>query len=149
MGFFTLNSGLVGGLNTTCVVPEVVISLSQRNTRKTLSEYCGLLKKVQNHSALLVILRPSFPPSSPNQINICQICKFSISLKSQRFLTPGVTIFCTQKLAFFQKCPSLHAQKWHFECLNENSETTFMSPPSPQIDGIAFGFKRLPLLDGF
>ena len=31
----------------------------------------------------------------------------------------------------------------------KNSETTFMSPPSPQIDGIAFGFKRLPLLDGF
>ena len=49
---------------------------------------------------------------------------------------------------FWQKCPSLRAQKWHFGCPDENSETTFISQTSPKKDGIAFDFKRLPLLDG-
>ena len=35
------------------------------------------------------------------------------------------------------------------KALNENSDTTFISPTSPKNDGIAFGFKCLPLLDGF
>ena len=47
---------------------------------------------------------------------------------------------------FWQKCPSLRAQKWHFGCPDENSETTFISPTSPKNDGIAFDFKRLRLL---
>ena len=47
---------------------------------------------------------------------------------------------------FWQKCPSLSAQKWHFGCPDENSETTFISPTSPKNDGIAFDFKRLRLL---
>ena len=31
-----------------------------------------------------------------------------------------------------RKCPSLCAQKWHFGCPNENLETIFISPTSPQ-----------------
>ena len=50
---------------------------------------------------------------------------------------------------FWQKCPSLRGQKWYFGCPNKISETTFISPTFPKNDGIAFGFKRLPLLDGF
>ena len=41
------------------------------------------------------------------------------------------------------------SKKWHFVCPNENSFATFISPTSPKNDGIAFGFKRLPLLGGF
>ena len=37
--------------------------------------------------------------------------------------------------AIRQKCPSLCAQKWHFGCPNKNSETTFISPTSPKIEG--------------
>ena len=33
--------------------------------------------------------------------------------------------------------------------LNENFETTFISPASPKNDAIAFSFEHLPLLDGF
>ena len=40
-------------------------------------------------------------------------------------------------------------KKWHFECRNENFKTTFISPTSLKNDGIAFGFKRFSLLDGF
>ena len=47
------------------------------------------------------------------------------------------------------KCPSLRAQKWHYRCPNENLETTYISPTSPKNIGIAFGFKRFQLLDGF
>ena len=32
---------------------------------------------------------------------------------------------------------------------NKNSETTFLSPTPPKNDGMAFCFKRLPLLEGF
>jgi len=49
---------------------------------------------------------------------------------------------------FCQKCPYLGTKKWHFGCPNENSKTTFISPTSPKNDGIAYDFKRLPLLDG-
>ena len=48
-----------------------------------------------------------------------------------------------------QKWPHSGTKKWHFGCPNKNSETTFISPTSPKNDGIAFGFKCLPLLDGF
>ena len=41
------------------------------------------------------------------------------------------------------KVPIFGYKKWHFGCLNENSETTFKTV------GIAFGFKRFPLLEGF
>ena len=34
-----------------------------------------------------------------------------------------------------------------FACPNENSETTFIITTSPKNDGIAFGFKRLPLFE--
>ena len=50
---------------------------------------------------------------------------------------------------YCRKCLSLHAQKWLFGCPNKNVETTFISPTSPKNDGISFGFKRCPLLDGF
>ena len=50
---------------------------------------------------------------------------------------------------FCRKCPSLRAQKWHIECPNKNSETTFKSTLSAKNDGIAFGFRRLSLLNGF
>ena len=50
---------------------------------------------------------------------------------------------------FWQKWPSSGALKWHFGCPNKNSETTFISPTSPKIDGIAFRFKRVPLLEGY
>ena len=40
-------------------------------------------------------------------------------------------------------------QKWHFGCRNENFKTTFISPTSLKNNGIAFGFKRFPLLGGF
>ena len=43
----------------------------------------------------------------------------------------------------------LVTKKWHFGCPNQNSENTFISSTSPKNDGIAFGFERLPLLDGF
>ena len=41
------------------------------------------------------------------------------------------------------------AQKWDFERPNPKTETTFISPTSPKNDGIGFGFKHLPLLEGF
>ena len=41
------------------------------------------------------------------------------------------------------------AQKWDLQRPNKKTETTFKSPTSPKNDGISFGFKRLPLLDGF
>ena len=50
---------------------------------------------------------------------------------------------------FCQKCPFSGTKKWHFGCPNKNSETTFISPTSPKIDGIAFRFKRVPLLEGY
>ena len=34
---------------------------------------------------------------------------------------------------YCRKCPSLRAQKWHFGCPKENSETTFISPTSPKM----------------
>ena len=40
-------------------------------------------------------------------------------------------------------------QKWDFERPNPKTETTFISPTSPKNDGIAFGFKHLPLLERF
>ena len=54
-------------------------------------------------------------------------------------------IFWYPKIATFDKS----AQKWHFGCPNETLKTTFISPTTPKNDGIAFGFKRLPLLGGF
>ena len=50
---------------------------------------------------------------------------------------------------FCQKCPFSGTKKWHSGCPHKNSETTFISPTSPKNDGIAFCFKRLPLLEGF
>ena len=49
---------------------------------------------------------------------------------------------------YCRKCPSLPAQKWLLGCPNKHLETTFISPTSPKNDGIAFSFKRFPLLDG-
>ena len=43
----------------------------------------------------------------------------------------------------------MYQKKWHFECRNGNFKTTFISPTSLKNDGIAVGFKRFPLLDGF
>ena len=53
----------------------------------------------------------------------------------------------SQKITKFKNC--LKVQKWHFWCPNKNSETIFISPISPKIDGIGFCFKRYPLLEGF
>ena len=41
----------------------------------------------------------------------------------------------------------LGTKKQHFGCPNENSETTYTSPTFPKTDGIAFGLKRVQLLD--
>ena len=54
-----------------------------------------------------------------------------------------------QKWALLPNCPLLGTKKWHFECPNKNSESTFISQTSPKNDGIDFSFMRLPLLDGF
>ena len=43
----------MGGLNTTCVVPEVALPLSSVNTRNNLSVHLGFLKKIENHRALV------------------------------------------------------------------------------------------------
>ena len=56
---------------------------------------------------------------------------------------PKCHFFVPENGHFWQKCPSLGAQKWHFWCPNKNSETTFISPTSPKNDGIDFRFKRL------
>ena len=66
-------------------------------------------------------------------------------------------LFWHQKVPFFvpenghfcQKCPPLRAQKWHFGCPNESSETTCISPTSPKNGEFDFSSKHLPLLDGF
>ena len=50
---------------------------------------------------------------------------------------------------FCHKCQSLRAQKWHLGCSNVKTKTTFISPTSPKIIGIAFGFKGSAHLDGF
>ena len=55
---------------------------------------------------------------------------------------PKVPFFRTLTWALLAKKGS---KKWQFGCRNKNSKTTFRS----QNDGIAFVFKRLPLLDGF
>ena len=52
-------------------------------------------------------------------------------------------VFVPKHGYFWQK---MGTKKWHFGCPNENSKTTFISPTSPKNNGIAFGFKRLPLL---
>ena len=59
--------------------------------------------------------------------------------------TPSA-IFGHIKLSFLAKVPQ---KNWHFGYPNKNFKTTFISPTFPKNDGIAFGFKRLPLLDGF
>ena len=44
--------GVVGGLNTTCLVSEVAKPLSSVNTRKNTSVHKGFSKKLENHRAL-------------------------------------------------------------------------------------------------
>ena len=51
-GFFTPYVGVVGGLNTTCLVSEVAKPLSSVNTRKNTSVHKGFSKKFENHRAL-------------------------------------------------------------------------------------------------
>ena len=48
-----------------------------------------------------------------------------------------------------RKCPSLHAQKWHFGCPNGNSRTTFISPTSPKNDKITLKSKFYQFWVGF
>ena len=52
-GFFTPYVGVVGGLNTTCLVSEVAKPLSSVNTRKNTSVHKGFSDKIENHRALL------------------------------------------------------------------------------------------------
>ena len=54
-GFFTPYVGVVGGLNTTCLVSEVAKPLSSVNTRKNTSVHKGFSKKLENHRALLCV----------------------------------------------------------------------------------------------
>ena len=58
---------------------------------------------------------------------------------------PKVPIWPHKIVTFDKSAP----KEWHFGCPNENFKTTFISPTFPKNDGIAFCFKRLPLLDGF
>ena len=48
---------------------------------------------------------------------------------------------------FWQKCPCLDTKKWHFQCPNENSETTFISLTSPKNGEFDFSSEHLLLLD--
>ena len=50
---------------------------------------------------------------------------------------------------FWQKCPYSGTKNNTFGCPNENSDPTFISPTSPKNDEYDFGFKHLPLLNGF
>ena len=50
---------------------------------------------------------------------------------------------------FWQKCHNSGEAKWHFRCPYNNFETTFISPTSPKNYEYEFGFKHLPLLNGF
>ena len=65
------------------------------------------------------------------------------------FVHPKCHFLASKDGHFWQKCPYSGTKKWHFGCRNQNSETTFISPTSPKNDGIVFGFKCSPLLDGF
>ena len=50
---------------------------------------------------------------------------------------------------FWQKCPYSGSKKFHFGYPTANFKTTFIVPTSPKNDGIALGFRRLPLLGWF
>ena len=69
------------------------------------------------------------------------VSEFSFGHPKCHFFVPEYGHFC-------QKCPYLRAQKWYFACPNENSETTFISPTSPKIDGFHLEIKVLSVLSG-
>ena len=86
--------------------------------------------------------RPSkaFLPSTDKKCNLMQqyVPTSSLHIFRCRF-------WAHRNCHFWRKCP----KKCHFGQPNKNFDTTFISPASPKNDGIAFGFKQLPLLGGF
>ena len=88
-------------------------------------------------------LKPNAIPSFLGDVGLIKV------VSELLFGHPKCHFFVPEDGHFWQKCPSLRAQKWHFRCPNKSSETSFISPTSPKNDGIGFRFKRLPLLGGF
>ena len=88
----------------------------------------------QNPPKSAKFFKPKAIPSFLEDIGLIKVeFEFSFGYLKCHFFIP-------EYVPFYQKCPSLRAQKCLFGYSNENSNTTFISQTSPKNDGIAFTF---------
>ena len=81
-------------------------------------------------------LRPFGPVSGLNVARGSSVGCWAYKSGLKIFVRAPEVPFLSPKFGhFWQKCPYLGTQKWHFQYPNENFKTTFISPTSPKNGG--------------